>query len=134
MFSLDAADFVSPLQIQPELFCRSEKARQTDRCIGADTAPFQNDIVDARRRDAESLRQFVNRHPNWRQELLSEDFAGMNSPVRSALSDNSHLSWPSMVVRDLHFISVVALPNEADSVLVVDPNAVLPLPVATQFF
>jgi hypothetical protein len=38
-----------------------------------------------------------------------------------------------MIVGDLHFESVAAPPNETDPVLIVDPNAVLPLPVAMQF-
>src|SRR2546423_10337823 len=57
----------------------------------------------------------------------------MNSPLGSALSKNTHLSWPSMVIRDLHFIGIMALPNEANLVLVIDPNAVLPAPVTMQF-
>src|SRR5713101_2903666 len=57
----------------------------------------------------------------------------MNPPVRSAFSGHTHNSWPSMIVGDLHFESVAAPPHETDPVLIVDPNAVLPLPVAMQF-
>src|SRR5438067_584494 len=130
MFSLDEADLVSPLQIQPELLRCPEKTRQSDGCVGTDTAPFQNYVVDTRRRNTEALRKFVNRHTQRRQKLLAQNFAGMNSPVRSPLSDNTHFGWPSMIVSDLHFISIVAPPNEANSVLIVDPNAVLPISVA----
>jgi hypothetical protein len=38
-----------------------------------------------------------------------------------------------MIVRDLHVVGVVPAPHEADPVLVVDPDAMLPLSVAAQF-
>ena len=37
-----------------------------------------------------------------------------------------------MVINDLHILSVMAGPSEADSPLIIDPDAVLPLPVAPQ--
>lgn len=38
------------------------------------------------------------------------------------------------MVRNLYFMDLVASPDETDSELIVDPNAVLPLPVSMQFF
>ena len=38
-----------------------------------------------------------------------------------------------MVVRDFYFVSVVAFPHETNPVLIVNPNAVLPLPIPMQF-
>jgi hypothetical protein len=38
-----------------------------------------------------------------------------------------------MVIGNLHIVSVGAAPYEADSVLIIDPNAVLTLPVAAKF-
>jgi hypothetical protein len=34
-----------------------------------------------------------------------------------------------VVIHDLHFVSICSLPNEADSVLIVDANAMLPLAI-----
>jgi hypothetical protein len=39
-----------------------------------------------------------------------------------------------MVIRDFHVVSIWSTPNEADSVLIVDSYAVLPLPVTVQLF
>jgi len=39
-----------------------------------------------------------------------------------------------MVVRDFYFPSIVPAPDEANSALIVDANAVLPLAIASQFF
>jgi len=37
-----------------------------------------------------------------------------------------------MVIRDFDVVRIPGLPVEADSILVVDPDAVLPLPIATE--
>ena len=37
-----------------------------------------------------------------------------------------------MIVHDLHIVSVPVVPDEADAILIVDPNAVLPTPVARE--
>jgi hypothetical protein len=39
-----------------------------------------------------------------------------------------------MIINNFHIKGVVALPNEADAPLLVDPDAVLPLPVVMQSF
>jgi len=38
-----------------------------------------------------------------------------------------------MIVNDLNIVSVSLAPTETDPPLVVDPNAILPLPVHSQF-
>ena len=45
-----------------------------------------------------------------------------------------HNSRPSMIVHDLNFKSIGLNPAEADPPLVVDPNAVLPRPIAGKSF
>jgi hypothetical protein len=35
-----------------------------------------------------------------------------------------------MIVNDLNFVSIVILPNEADAILIVYPDAVLPQPAS----
>ncbi len=94
MFGLDAAYFVGSLQVQPELFGRPEEAGQTNSCIGADATPLENDVVDPGRGHAQPLCQFVSGYAHRLQELLTQDFAGMNSPVWYAFSDNAHANWP----------------------------------------
>jgi hypothetical protein len=44
------------------------------------------------------------------------------------------LSFPSVVVGDLHLMCAVFSPNETNAELVIDANAVLPIPVAFQWF
>jgi hypothetical protein len=39
-----------------------------------------------------------------------------------------------VVVHDLHRLRVTILPDEADAVSIVDPNTVLPAPVASERF
>jgi hypothetical protein len=39
-----------------------------------------------------------------------------------------------MIVNDLNFASIASLPNEADAILIVNPNAVLPHPASLQRF
>ena len=39
-----------------------------------------------------------------------------------------------MIVGDFDVVSVMSAPHETDPVLIVDPDAVMPLPVAVQFF
>jgi len=35
-----------------------------------------------------------------------------------------------VILRDLYFVCIAISPDEADPILIVDPNAVLPFPVA----
>ena len=56
----------------------------------------------------------------------------MNSPVWVAFSNNVQAK-ASMVIRDFNCASVGTAPFEAYSVLIVDSNAVLSLPVTVQF-
>ena len=37
-----------------------------------------------------------------------------------------------MIVDDLHIVSVPVVPDEADAILIIDPNAVLAAPVARE--
>jgi hypothetical protein len=55
-FNPRAANVISILQIQPKLLRSSEEARQTKCSIRSDAAPFQNDVIDARRRNTKPLR------------------------------------------------------------------------------
>ena len=134
MFSLDAADLIRPLQIQPELFGCPKEARQPDGRIGADAAPFQNNVIDTRRGNAESLCQFIRGEPHGPEKFLAQDFAGVNSPVRGAFSDYSPESSPSVIIGDFHFENVVVSPNKTDSILIVDADAVLALSVPAELF
>jgi hypothetical protein len=45
-----------------------------------------------------------------------------------------HLFSPSVIVRDFHIISVAIPPPKADSILVVDPDAVLPSAITLESF
>jgi len=40
----------------------------------------------------------------------------------------------SMIIRDLYLVSVMATPTEANPILVVDADAVLPLPITVNHY
>src|SRR5437660_12567476 len=86
LFRHYAADFVSALQVEPELLCGSEKAGRTNGRVGADSSALKNDVVDPRRRNVQPPGQRVSGHAEGLKKLLPQDFARVDSPVRCALS------------------------------------------------
>src|SRR3546814_10766142 len=60
------------------------------------------------------------------EELLQQDFTGMD------IGEGGHRSSPaaSVVIDDLHVVRIAAAPAEADTPLVVDPDAVLSLAIS----
>ena len=92
-------------------------------------------------------RKGPGREPKGLHELVAQDIARRHRPYRLACRyvrqvDAGHLVTvkslshfcPLMVVDDLHLVSVVVPPDEADAPLNVDPDAVLPCPIALQRF
>jgi hypothetical protein len=106
-----------------------KKTRQTNSGIGADATPFKYDVVDSRRRYVQPFRQFIGGHAQGLQELLPQNFAGMNSPIRRALSDNAHGDRTSVVIDDRDLVGIGSSLIETNSVLIVNSNTVLAMPV-----
>ena len=76
------------------------------------------------------------------QELFAKNLSGMNCPTCLHFIFDTHDSSPrlilfynsrSVVVCDLHIISVAVLPHEAHSELIVDSDAVLAFTIIFQF-
>jgi hypothetical protein len=60
-----------------------------------------------------------------RRRAVSTELIGKGKGVDQS---NSY----KVIVHDLHIISLTVVPDEADAVLIVDPNAVLSTPIACQ--
>jgi hypothetical protein len=88
-----------------------------------------NNFVDAPSRDTNILGQPILTDPQGSQELLEENLARMD--WRKLLG---HFVLSLVVVRYLHVVSITVRPSEADPPLVVDPDAVLLLPIPSQLF
>src|SRR5438067_1025240 len=73
------ANFVEALQIQPELWARSEKMSQAQRRVSGDRALAVHDCRDAIRRNLKPTREFRGAHAE-RLKLLSQVCSGVNSP------------------------------------------------------
>jgi len=86
-----------------------------------------DDFVDSPWGDAEIFANLVLADAQRLQKLLMQNLTRM---YRRDLAHNS----PLVIVDNLYVIGVSVSPDEADSPLVVYPNAVLPLTVAGQGF
>ena len=93
--------------------------------LRGDTALFVDDFVDALLRKLGIFRQPVGRDAHRLKELFTEEFAGMDVEV---------LFHSLVIIRDFHIVGVLAIPAEADSILVIDSDAVLTRPVAFERF
>lgn len=69
---------VPGLEVHPELAGVAEIVRQAERRVGGDASPAQDDLVDAPRRHAEIHRDPVLADAERGEELLREDFAGVD--------------------------------------------------------
>src|SRR5262249_1285369 len=73
-----ALDVVVTLEIQPALRVGAEKARESQRRIRADAAPFAQDLIDARRGNFQGASQRVAGKPQWFNEVCPLVLARMD--------------------------------------------------------
>jgi hypothetical protein len=74
----------------------------------------------------------VRRHAEWRKKLLAEDFSRMNG-WKPILGSVCHFVFTSLVIiDDLDALRRAFAPEEVDSPSIVDPDAILTLPVSTK--
>lgn len=91
---------VPGLEVHPELAGVAEIVRQPKRGVGGDASPAQDDLVDAARRHAEIHRNPVLADAEGGEELLREDFAGVDGrehchDVLSAGDEGGGMARPS---------------------------------------
>ena len=79
---------VRRLEVQPELGCGTEVARQAQRGIRCDAAFLIDDVVDASSGNAERERQLMRRDGQRDEKLLAENFSGVDC-LRSRLCVDS---------------------------------------------
>jgi hypothetical protein len=123
------AEVVFELETEPEFGRRSQVSRQAQSGIGGDSAAPAYDIVEARRRDAQCFGELVYAHSQWLENIFAYGFAGMGNSYHI-----SHNIILLMVVGDLDVVGVSILPDETDTVPVVDSDAVEPFPGTLQGF
>jgi hypothetical protein len=97
-----------------------EVARKPHGGIGADTGPLANDVVDARSRHVQGLRQRIRAETERSQKILSQYFTGMNRA--HAVLD--HGSSPLMAVNDLDVFCAGRRPAKTKAELIVHADAV----------
>src|SRR5450631_2355237 len=66
------------LQVDPKLWRSAKVAGEPERSIGGDGAATKHDIVDTRARYFDDLRQGVNADLHGLQEIIPQNFTGMN--------------------------------------------------------
>src|SRR5262245_62846695 len=115
--------------------------------VGCYSAPPEYNVIGPRARHVDRIGEFVDADSHGGQELVAQNFAGMdrwkpapgrdirkvhNAPV-NVLTLDGH--WNLLVVaNDLDIPSLVVTPNKTDAPLVVDANTELTFPGAMQSF
>src|SRR5689334_13743179 len=118
------------LSAQPIAFRQSEESAQAEVGVGGDSTLACHDIPNALSRYADFFRQPVLRDAQRLEELLQEDFAGVNRGQELF----AHGQSPSMIVYDLNVLRVCACPTEAHPELSVDADTILPSTIVLQGF
>src|ERR1700733_1886822 len=134
-------EVVHLLEVHPELRTVAEETAQAQRGIRGNGAPAVHDLADASSRDVNLHGQRVLADLQGKKEFFTQDFAGMG---RGLLKTPSAM-WPVdrhtppfemrlVVIGHFYFMCSVGLPDKANTVLIVDPDAVLTSPVALKCF
>ena len=66
------------LQVNPKLWRSTKVSGKPERCIGSDGAATKHDIIGTRARYFDDLRQGVNTDLHGLQEIITQNFTGMN--------------------------------------------------------
>jgi hypothetical protein len=123
------------LEVQPELSGRSKELGQPQggiRCHGAAAA---HDLVHSLKGDPKPLGELDLGHPEWGEELLGENFPRVCGVAVGWKESHSRVRiLRSVVVGELDLSRAFRSPYEADPVLIIHPDAVLPTAVALEGF
>lgn len=114
------------LEVQPDLGGPAEVAFEPQGAIDRERPLALHDFIDAPGRDADVFSHPVFRKTEGDQEVLAENFAGMNGGVC--------FHGGSVVIDDFDIVRAVRFPNKTETPLVIDTDGVLALPVALEGF
>jgi len=121
------------LEVQPELGGRSKELRQPQgriRCHGAAAA---YNLVHPLKGDPKTLGELDLGHLEWGEELLGENFPRMRGVAVGWKESHSRVPiLRSVVVGELDLSRAFRRPYEADPVLIIHPDAVLPTAVTLE--
>jgi hypothetical protein len=123
--------FVRRLEVHPHLSGGAEIAAQPERGVRRYAALSVQDGGDPVSRDPQGEGKRISGQPGFVHDLL-QGFAGMYR--RQLLLATGHVSFPLVVVHDLDIVGIAIPPLEADSVAVIDADAVLPFPAGFERF
>jgi hypothetical protein len=119
------AQVVGQLHAEPIAGRLAEVGAEMEVGFRGDAAPLVDDFVDTLVREPGIFREAVGGDPHRPKKLFPQEFAGMDVEV---------LFHSLVIIRDFHIVGVLAIPAEADSILVIDSDAVLTRPVAFERF
>ena len=119
-FDIGDAQVICRLEVQPRARIATKVARKPHCGIGADTAPLANDVVDARSRHVQGLRQRIGACTKRNQKILSQYLAGRIGRMPLLIITSS----PSVVVNDLDLLQPGRRPAKTKAELIVDADAV----------
>ena len=135
------------LQVDPKLWRSAKVSGEPERGIGSDGAATKHDIIDTRARYFDDLRQGVNTDLHGLQEIITQNFTGMNwrkpptiGYVRKGARPASKSSrlmlivLPFVVVHNFNFPCCTVAPLEAEPPLIVNADAMLTASIAVQGF
>ena len=135
---------ISGLQVKPELRTSAEITGKPQGGIRRDAALFPHDVIDAWGWNLKRHCQGIGRHAQRDQVFLTQYFTGMDRAQRVArdnaakvgmvkvLGVYSRHGLASMVIHYFNIVCVAVFKPETQTPLVVDPNAPLPCPIASQ--
>jgi hypothetical protein len=117
------------LQVHPELRRGVEVPSKPYSNVCCDAATLKGNIIDSRRRHLQVASQCSRGNAQGLQVLFPQNFARMYW----AHSVNNHGAASLVVIDDFNFSGASIRPHEADPPLIIDPDAMLTIPVAMQW-
>lgn len=123
MFIYCCIQIVVHLKAKPEACAIAKVCAKAKSCISRDPPFLIYYLIDSARRYAKFSSEPILTYTKWLHEFLKKDFSGMK---------RSHIlhSFPLVIVNDLYSEGIAVFPRKTDPPLIVDPNAVLPFPIA----
>jgi hypothetical protein len=128
------------LQVQPELWTVTEETGKAQSGVRCNTTAAVDDVSDPGRRDSNLQSERILGHSERCEKLLAQHFPRMrrnspNIPTRNRPFDRHVIQLHclrSVVVGYLDFMRSVLLPDEANSKLIIDSDAVLARPITLE--
>ena len=124
------------LQVHPEIRRHPEELCQAQRCTRRDPALGIDDFVDALIGYMDGVGQFALSQTHRSEKLFQEHFTGMSREAmsRDARHSDTSLEPKLVIVDDCYQIRTLFSPLEANTILVVDSQAMLPFTMTAESF